>query len=130
MANHTGSEGVCKVGSDTILEIKDWTISENCEPIEDTTMGDSARSYKPGLITGSGSFTAYWDEEDTTGQGALTSASEVTLNVYPEGDAAGATYASFSAIITEESKTASFDGMVEATYGFAINGVVTWGTAV
>ncbi len=128
MANHKGSEGVVKVGANTVAEVRDWSLSETADTIEDTTMGDSARTRKPGLTSASGSITAFWDESDTTGQGAMTVGAEVTLNLYPEGATSGDTYATLSAIITEAGVSASFDGMVEATFSFEANGAVTWGT--
>lgn len=128
MANHTGSEGVVKVGANTVAEVRDWSLSETADTIEDTSMGDSARTRKPGLTSASGSITAFWDETDTTGQGAMTVGAEVTLNLYPEGATSGDTYATLSAIITEAGVSASFDGMVEATFSFEANGAVTWGT--
>ena len=126
MANHTGSEGVVKVGANTVAEVRDWSLSETADTIEDTSMGDTARTRKPGLTSASGSISAFWDETDTTGQGALTVGAEVTLNLYPEGAASGDTYASLSAIITEAGVSATFDGMVEATFSFEANGAVTW----
>jgi hypothetical protein len=128
MANHKGSEGVVKVGANTVAEVRDWSLSETADTIEDTTMGDSARTRKPGLTSASGSITAFWDESDTTGQGAMTVGAEVTLNLYPEGATSGDTYATLSAIITEAGVSASYDGMVESTFSFEANGAVTWGT--
>jgi len=125
MATHKGSEGVVKVGSNTVAEVRDWSLTITADTVEDTTMGDSARTYKPSLTSASGSISAYWDETDTTGQGAMTAGSEVTLNLYPEGDSSGDTYYTFSAIITEEGASAAFDGMVEASYSFSANGAVT-----
>ena len=125
MANHKGSEGVVKVGSNTVAEVKDWSLSQTAETVDDTVMGDSARTVKPSLTAASGSISAFWDETDTTGQGALTAGSEVTLNLYPEGDTSGDTYFTLSAVITEQGSSASFDGMVEATFSFTANGAVT-----
>ena len=50
MATHTGSEGTIKIGSDTLGEIRSYTLESTGEVIEDTSMGDSARSYKAGLL--------------------------------------------------------------------------------
>lgn len=125
MATHKGSEGVVKVGSNTVAEVRDWSLTITADTVEDTTMGDSARTYKPSLTSATGSISAYWDETDATGQGAMTAGSEVTLNLYPEGDSSGDTYYTFSAIITEEGASAAFDGMVEASYSFSANGAVT-----
>lgn len=128
MSNHKGSEGVVKIGANTVAEVRDWSISETADVIEDTAMGDSARTKQPGLTSASGSINCYWDETDTTGQGAMTAGAEVTLNLYPEGATSGDTYASCSAIITTVDKTASFDGMVEQSFSFEANGAVTWDT--
>jgi len=128
MATHKGSEGVVKVGSNTVAEVRDWSITITSDTVEDTTMGDSARTYKPSLTSASGSISCYWDETDTTGQNAMTAGAEVTLNLYPEGDTSGDHYYTASVIITEEGASASFDGMVERTFSFSANGAVTFDT--
>ena len=128
MANHKGSEGVAKVGTNTIAEVRDWSLSETAETIDDTTLGDTARTKKSSLTTASGSLTAFWDETDTSGQGAMTVGAEVTLNLYPEGATSGDTYATLSAVVTEKGVSTSLDGMVETSVSFEANGAVTWGT--
>ena len=128
MANHKGSEGIAKVGSNTIAEIKDFSLSETAETIDDTTMGDSARTKQVGLTTASGSMTAFWDETDSSGQGAMTVGASVTLNLYPEGATTGDTYATLTALITEKGVSTTLDGMVETTVSFEANGAVTWST--
>jgi predicted secreted protein len=125
MATHTGSEGTLKVGSNAVAEIRSFSINETGETIEDTSMGDTARSFKAGLKTFTASVEVFFDETDTTGQGALDVGSEVTLNVYPEGDASGDTYFSGSTIVTGKTVTSSFDGMVEASFELQGNGALT-----
>lgn len=116
MAIHKGSEGKVNVGANIIAEIRSYSIEETADTLEDTVMGDSARTYLPSLTSWSGSVDVYWDETDTTGQGALTIGAEVELNFYLEGaDTAGDTYYSGSAIVTGITRSASFDGMVEAS---------------
>jgi hypothetical protein len=126
MANHKGSEGTAKIGSNVIAEVKDWSISESAETIDDTTLGDTARTKTVGLTSASGSMTAFWDETDTTGQGAMTVGAEVALKLYPEGATTGDIFASLSAIITEKGVSTTLDGMVETSMSFEANGVVTW----
>ena len=126
MANHKGSEGTAKIGSNVIAEVKDWSISESAETIDDTTLGDTARTKTVGLTSASGSMTAFWDETDTTGQGAMTVGAEVALKLYPEGATTGDTFASLSAIITEKGVSTTLDGMVETSISFEANGVATW----
>ena len=128
MATHKGSEGTVKVGSNAVAEIKSYSIEESADTLEDTSMGDSARTYKPSLSNFSGSLDVFWDETVTNGQGALSIGSEVTLNVYPEGDTTGDTYYTGSAIVTGVSRSASFDGLVEASISVQGNGALTSST--
>jgi predicted secreted protein len=128
MATHAGSEGTVKVGANAIAEIRSFSIEETADTIEDTTMGDGARTYKPSLTSFSGSVDVFWDETDSTGQGALTIGAEVTLNLYPEGSANGDTYLSGSAIVTSRSISSSFDGMVEMSISVQGNGALTTST--
>jgi hypothetical protein len=72
-------------------------------------------------------MTAFWDETNTTGQGAMTVGAEgVSLRLYPEGASTGDIFASFSAIITEKGVSTTLDGMVETSISFEVDGVVTW----
>lgn len=118
MATHTGSEGTVKIGANAIAEIRSYSIEETGDTIEDTTMGDSARTYKAGLKDFSGSVDVYWDETDTSGQGACTVGSSITINVYPEGSTSADVYYTGTALVTGFSVTGSFDGMVEASISF------------
>lgn len=125
MATHAGSEGTVKSGSNAIAEIRSYSLEETADTLEDTTMGDSSRTYLPSLKTFSGSVDVFWDETDTTGQGSFDVGASVTLAIYPEGDTAGDTYYSGSAIVTGKTITGSFDGMVEATFTLQGTGALT-----
>ena len=124
MATHKGSEGTVKVGSDAVAEIRSYSLEESADTLEDTSMGDTARTYKSSLTSFSGSVDVFWDETDTA-QNALTIGSEVTLNVYPEGDTAGDTYYTGTAIVTGVTRSASFDGLVEASVSVQGTGALT-----
>lgn len=128
MATHKGSEGTVKVGANAIAEIRSYNINETSDTVEDTTMGDSARTYLPTLKTFSGSMDVYWDETDTNGQVALTVGSTATISIYPEGDASSDTYLTGSIIVTGKTVNASFDGMVEASISFQGTGALSTST--
>ena len=129
MATHKGSEGIVKVGSTNVVaEIRSYSIEESADTLEDTSMGDSAKTYKASLTSFSGSLDVFWDETDSSGQGALSIGSEVTLSIYPEGDTAGDVYYSGSAIVTGVSRTGSYDGLVEASISVQGNGALTEST--
>lgn len=130
MANHTGSEGTVKVGANTIAEIRSYSVEETSDTVEDTTMGDSYRTHKATLKSWTGSVDVFWDEADTTGQGALTVGSQVTMNFYPEGASAGVSekYLTGDAIVTGKTVTASYDGMVESSITVQGTGSLTTST--
>ena len=130
MATHTGSEGTVKVGSNAVAEIRSFSIEESADTLDDTTMGDTARTYKSSLTTFSGSVDVLWDETDSSGQGALTIGAEVTLNLYPEGDASGDTYLSGTAIVTSRSISSSHDGLVEMSISVQGSGALSTTTVV
>lgn len=125
MATHTGSEGTVKVGSNAIAEIRSFSIEQSADTLEDTTMGDTARTYKSSLTTYTGSIDVLWDETDTTGQGALTIGAEVTLNLYPEGDTSGDTYYTGTAIVTGRTINSTYDGLVEMSISVQGSGALT-----
>lgn len=129
MATHKGQEGIVKVGSDAVAEVRSFSIEETADTVEDTVMTDTSRTYITTLKSFSGSLDVFWDETDTNGQVALAVGNSVTLAFYPEGDATGDTYYSGTALVTGFTRTASFDGMVEASITVQGSGALTTATA-
>ena len=125
MAIHKGSEGLIKVGTATVAEVKSYSLDESADTIESTSMGDAARTYEASLTSFSGSVDCYYDEADTTGQVALAVGSSVTLVWYPEGAESSDTYYSGTVIVTGKNITGSFDGLVEASISVQGTGVIT-----
>jgi hypothetical protein len=118
MAVHKGSEGVVKVGSDTVAEVTGFSFDETSDTIESTALSNTARSYVADYLTFSGTVDCMWDETDTSGQGSMTAGSTVTLNLYPEGSGSGATYYTGSAIITSISRANAMGSIVTASFSF------------
>jgi len=125
--SHSGKDGLVKVGSNTVAEVRSWSL-DSADVIEKSTMGDSYRSYHAGMQSATASIECYWLETDTNGQVALAPASEVTLVLYPEGASSGDTYYSGTAIVTSKNITGSFDGMVEASISASFSGGITTAT--
>ena len=124
MATHAGSEGLVKVGGNTLAEVRSFTLDISGEVIEDTSMGDSFRSYKAGLGSYTASVECFFDETDTA-QNALDVGSSLTLELYPEGAASGDTYFTGTVIVTGKSVSSSFDGMVEVSFTAQGTGGIT-----
>jgi len=127
MSTVTGKDGVVKVGTNTIAEVRSFTLNRTIATVEDTSMGDVWTTHKVTMKSWSGQVSCYWDKSDTTGQGALDVGNEVTLKLYPEGSSSGDTEYSGSAIISSIEKQVPHDGMVEVTFNFQGNGPLTPG---
>ena len=65
---------------------------------------------------------------NSSNQGALSVGSSVTINFYPEGADSGDTYYSGTALVTGVTRSASFDGMVEASITLQGSGALTAST--
>ena len=128
MAAHKGSEGTVHVGTDAIAEIRSYSVEETSDTVETTSMGDTARTHLASLTSFSGSIDVFWDEVDTA-QIALTVGTSVTIKFYPEGTASSAKYYTGTAIVTGVSRSASFDGMVQASISVQGTGALTLATA-
>lgn len=125
MATYLGKDGVVKVGSVAIAEVRNFSITQAAATTEDTVMGDSWSTHKVTLKSWSGQLACFWDATDTTGQGALTIGAEVTLKLYPGGVASGDQELSGSAIITSIETQLAHDGIVEASFSFQGTGALT-----
>jgi predicted secreted protein len=117
MANHLGKEGVLKISTTTVAEIRGYSLGQSAATTEDTVIGDEWTTHKTTLKSWQGSGDLFWDEADA-GQIALTIGATVTVNLYPEGIASSSTYFSGSALVTAFDVTARHDSMVEATFSF------------
>ena len=84
MANHLGREGLVKISSTTIGELRNYALSHSSDTVEDSVIGDTYRTRLATMKTWSASGDLYWDEADA-GQLLITIGSQVTLNLYPEG---------------------------------------------
>jgi hypothetical protein len=127
MATFKGNDGIVKLGTtggtNIVGEVRSYSLEHTSDTVEDTKMGDASRTYKATLKSFSGSLDVFWDDEDANGQGAFVVGNEIEINLYPAG--ALDTYYSGTAIVTGVSRSASFDGMVEASLSVQGTGDLT-----
>ena len=116
MATNIGKDGAVYSGSNAVAEIRDWSLETTSEVADDTVMGDTWMTHTATQKSWTASFTAFWDPTDTNGQQTLTEGSSITLKLYPTGNNSGDYEWSGTATITSVSKSASFDGFVEASF--------------
>jgi hypothetical protein len=127
MATFSGSAGVVKAGGNAIGEIRSFSVEQSGDVIEDTKMGDSARTFKPSLTQFTASVEALFDDSDTA-QTSMTIGSELAFLFQPEGSGSGAYQLSGTGIVTGISQSQSFDGLVERSFSVQGTGALTIGT--
>lgn len=125
MATHTAANGVIKVGSNAVAEVTGYNIEYMSDTVEDTVIGDSARTYLPTLKSFTASLDAMWDETDTNGQLALVVGTTITFSIYPEGEDSGDTYYTGSGIITGRTISTSVGEMITANFTIQGTGDLT-----
>lgn len=128
MATLRGNDGILKIGANTVAELVAWSLEQELELIEDSAMGDAAKTYKGGLSDGSGSVTLHYDPSDATGQELLVPGSTIALLLYPELDQSGDLELSFSAVITSVSRAGELNSVVSKEVGFQVSGAITENT--
>lgn len=112
-----GSAGTVKIGSDTLVEISDFSIEESAEFADDTPLGETARTSNATAMTSwSASINCMLDETDTTGQQTLTAGASVTFNAYTEGDTSTKYQYSGTLRITSRSISQPKDGIVTIAF--------------
>ena len=128
MATFTGKAGVVQTGSNALAEVRSYSITQTGDTTESTSMGDSAKTFEATLTEFSGSVDVFFDDTDSSGQVSLTIGSSFTLNLAPEGTGSGAYKLSGTAIVTDITRTAAHDGLVEMSIAFQGTGALTIGT--
>lgn len=127
MATYNSSQGLIKVGTDTLGELKSFSFSETAGTIETSNLTSTAKTFAVGQTSFSGSAEAYWDNDDA-GQNALSNGAVVDLHFYPEGATTGDKFRTGTCLISEVSTSLSTEGMVEASFSFTGSGVLTEST--
>jgi len=134
MATFTGENGKVEItaedsaGTVTVAEVRSWTVEHTKDVIEDTVMGDAARTYKSGLHQFTGSMEVVYDSTHSSATNAFDPAQDGALSVEFYPDATTGQKFSGSVIVTSVSRTASFDDLVTATVNFQGTGALTIGS--
>jgi len=126
MAHH-GKEGVVKAGSTVMGGVTGFTIDTTADVVEDTSLGNSAKTYLAGRTAFSGSIDMHYDEGDTA-QETLDVGATIAFTLLPEGNTSGDQSFAGSGIITSMSVGVSLDGVSTRSVAFQGTGALTIGT--
>ena len=127
MATHHGKEGVVTAGGTAIGELTSFTIETTGDVVEDTELGDAAKTFLAGRTSFSGTLEMHYDETDTQ-QETLTAGSTISFVLLPEGNTTGDQSFTGSGIITGMSINNAMDGIVSRSVTFQGTGSLTKGT--
>ncbi len=132
MATHKGSSGVVKIAANggsvaAVGEVRSYSIDETADTIEDTVMGDSVKSYLGSLTDATLTIDALWDDADAQ-QLILDTSVDIDWEIHPTGTGTGEKYYSGGGIVTSKTISASYDGLVEASFAVQVSGAVTEAT--
>ena len=129
MATYTGENGTVKIGTDSagesaIAEVRSWTVEHTKDVIEDTVMGDAARTYKSGLHQFTGSMEVVYDDGHTAASDAFRPDvdSDLFVEFYP--NSGGGEKFTGKVIVTSVSRSATFDDLITATVNFQGTGAL------
>ena len=127
MATHHGKEGVVTAGGTAIGELTSFTIETTGDVVEDTELGDAAKTFLAGRTSFSGTLEMHYDETDTQ-QETLTAGSTISFVLLPEGNTTGDQSFTGSGIITGMSINNAMDAVVSRSVTFQGTGALTKGT--
>ena len=126
MAHH-GKEGVVKSGSTVMGGVTGFTIDTTADVVEDTSLGNAAKTYMAGRTAFSGSIDMHYDEGDAA-QETLDVGATIAFTLLPEGNTSGDQSFAGSGIITSMSVGVSLDGVSTRTVAFQGSGALTIAT--
>lgn len=112
MSRITGTQGVVKIGANTVAAVTDFGLEESADAVEDTALGETAKRYQSDRTGWTGSVNCMWDKSDSTGQETITIGATVSLHLIPEGGASGDSDFNGSAIVTGISRAISAGSIV------------------
>lgn len=117
----TGKSGVVRVdevgqpgGTYAIAEVKSWTVEQQVDVLDTTTMGSGDdRTYVSSIAGWTGSVDVIWDDPYDEAE-VISVGKQILIDFYPDGSPTGEVIGG-TCTVTGVSVSASFDGLVEAS---------------
>ena len=133
---YTGRDGKMLLGASELGKVTNWTLQGDLETLETTSLGESQRSYVPGVQSFSGSATLLYYKDGTKNDastllreviktGSVTTPVTLTLRLV---DGTANSDATLSAYITSASLGASVGEVSAAQISFQATGALTTAT--
>lgn len=118
MAKVHGKNGIVRVGENTVLHTSRWTLDRQAAIADASAQGEDWEDHTVGLKRWNGTIDCWYDQADSTGQGALEPGATVGLELYPAGNGSSAIYYSGTASIEGAPLEVSREGTVSVSFTF------------
>lgn len=125
MAFLKGRDGVVKVGTpgEAIGNLQSWNVDTQCDETAGWGMGDSFETSFVTISRWKGSVELYIDPTDPSD--ALVTGTDVKVEFYPGGEAAGGVYYSGTACISGMNRSGEKAGIPSITINFSGKGALS-----
>lgn len=135
---YSGRDGRLLLGGSTLVKVTNWQLQADLELLETTSLGDSVRTFEPGVQSFSGSASLIYYKADDgsidasqllqklvrTGSSGISSADAVTLTLRL-ADGTDLNDITLTAYLTSASIGASVGEIVSAQVSFQATGALT-----
>ena len=125
MAVIKGNAGALKLATNTVAEMRDWTLEVSQEFVETTAFGDLMREQTATFASWSATASGSYDISDTNGQLALQTAWLAGSTTTPRFYVDNSHYYSGLAYVNA-SISAAVDGVVTISYSFTSAGTLSY----
>jgi hypothetical protein len=123
MATSIGKNGVMKVSTTTVAELRNYRLNTAADTVDDTVMGDTWKTNKVTFLSWEVSGSVFWDPADA-GQNLLTVGQQVTVNLYPNLTAPNTYKQGLCSIISFEN-SGDKEGMNEGSFSATGSGALS-----
>ena len=127
---HLSSQGLLTIGGNTVAQLLSYSIDESVATVDDTVMTATAETHKIDVTSWSASVECFWDETDTTGQGAMTIGASVTAVFLPEGNTSTDITRTGTATIESKSMSVAKGAIITQSFSLKGNGELVDGAVI
>lgn len=124
MATHKGKEGVVKIGTQIVGELRSFEVTETANEVDTSTMGTDWTGVDSTQSSWKASANMFFDPDDA-GQALMVIGAKVSLEFYPQGDTSGLVLQTGSALITSISRPQAHDNIIERNFELTGDGALT-----
>jgi hypothetical protein len=129
MARITGEDGVVKIGTVTVAAVKSFSYEVTAGTAVSSIQGRRWDHHVATKFRATGTFQVEYDPTETS-HSSLVIGAEVTLLLYPDGDATGKPLITIPSVLNSMSSSVDPNEIVMKEFSFSNNGNFVEGTVV